>query len=111
MRPLPRRSRALVRSGPFAQTGRRHLRRSEEIPMDINRFTEKAQEALAGAQRLAVRLGNQQVDVEHVLLAMLDQEQGLAPAILTKSDLSVDALKVRVQRELERLPKVSVTTG
>ena len=70
--------------------------------MDINRFTEKAQEALAAAQRLATRLGQQQVDVEHLLLALLDQEQGLAPAILSKSDISVDALKVRVQRELER---------
>jgi len=33
--------------------------------MDLNRFTEKAQEALAGSQQLAVRLGHQQVDVEH----------------------------------------------
>src|SRR5437899_888938 len=79
--------------------------------MDINRFTEKAQEALAGAQRLATRLGQPQVDVEHLLLALLDQEQGLAPAILSKGDLSVDALKVRVHRELERLPRVSGPSG
>jgi ATP-dependent Clp protease ATP-binding subunit ClpB len=79
--------------------------------MDINRFTEKAQEALAGAQRLATRLGQQQVDVEHLLLALLDEEQGLAPAILTKADVSVDALKLRVHRELERLPRVSGPSG
>jgi ATP-dependent Clp protease ATP-binding subunit ClpB len=79
--------------------------------MDINRFTEKAQESLAGAQRLASRLGQQQVDVEHLLLALLDQEQGLAPAILSKANVSVDALKVRVQRELERLPRVSGPSG
>jgi ATP-dependent Clp protease ATP-binding subunit ClpB len=79
--------------------------------MDINRFTEKAQESLAAAQRLATRLGQQQVDVEHLLLAMLDQEQGLAPAILSKSDISVDALKVRLHRELERLPRVSGPSG
>lgn len=79
--------------------------------MDINRFTERAQEALAGAQRLANRLGQQQVDVEHLLLALLDQDQGLAPAILSKADISVDALKVRVQRELERLPRVSGPSG
>ncbi|HLJ92452.1 MAG TPA: Clp protease N-terminal domain-containing protein, partial [Gemmataceae bacterium] len=72
--------------------------------MDINRFTEKAQDALAGAQRLATRLSQPQVDVEHLLLALLDQEQGLAPAILSKADSSVDALKVRVHRELERQP-------
>ena len=50
--------------------------------MDMNRFTEKAQEAIAGAQRIATRLSNQQVDVEHLLLSLLDQENGLAPAIL-----------------------------
>jgi ATP-dependent Clp protease ATP-binding subunit ClpB len=79
--------------------------------MDINRFTEKAQEALAGAQRLAMRFSHQQVDVEHVLLSLLDEEQGLAPAILNKADVSVDALKVKVQRELERLPRVSGASG
>jgi ATP-dependent Clp protease ATP-binding subunit ClpB len=75
--------------------------------MDINRFTEKTQEALAGAQRLATRLGQPQVDVEHLLLSLLDEEQGLAPAIFNKMDISVDALKLRLQRELERLPRVS----
>jgi ATP-dependent Clp protease ATP-binding subunit ClpB len=75
--------------------------------MDINRFTVKAQGALRDAQALAVRLGHQQIDVEHVLLALLDQENGLAPAILGKADISADALKIRVHRDLERLPKVS----
>src|SRR5262245_59441550 len=75
--------------------------------MDINRFTEKAQGALRDAQALAVRLGHQQIDVEHVLMALLDQENGLAPAILSKADISVDALKIRVHRDLERLPRVS----
>ncbi len=79
--------------------------------MDINRFTEKAQEALAGAQRLATRLGQQQVDVGHLLLAMLDQEQGLASAILNKAEVAVDALKIRIHRELERLPRVSGVSG
>jgi ATP-dependent Clp protease ATP-binding subunit ClpB len=79
--------------------------------MDINRFTEKAQEALTGAQRLAARFGQQQVDVEHLLLAMLDQDQGLAPAVLSKADIPVEALKLRVQREVERLPRVSGASG
>jgi len=79
--------------------------------MDLNRFTEKAQEALAGAQRLATRFGQQQVDVEHLLLSMLDQEQGLTPAILAKADVGVEALKLRVQREVERLPRVSGASG
>lgn len=79
--------------------------------MDINRFTEKAQEALQGAHRLATRFGNQQVDVEHLLLAMLDQEQGLTPAILEKAGVAVEPLKLRVQRELEKLPRVTGAGG
>jgi ATP-dependent Clp protease ATP-binding subunit ClpB len=75
--------------------------------MDMNRFTEKAQSALQSAQALAVRMGQQQIDVEHVLLALFDQEHGLAPAILGKADVSADAMKIRVHRDLERLPKVS----
>jgi ATP-dependent Clp protease ATP-binding subunit ClpB len=74
-------------------------------------LTEKAQEALSSAQRIATRLNNQQLDVEHLLLALLDQERGLAPSILNKADISVDALKIRVQRELERLPKVTGPSG
>ncbi len=79
--------------------------------MDMNRLTEKAQDALGSAQRIATRLGNQQVDVDHVLLALLEQEQGLAPAILGKAGLSVANLKQRVERDLERLPKVSGPSG
>src|SRR5947209_6958925 len=79
--------------------------------MDPNRLTEKAQEALRNAQSTAVRMGHQQIDVEHLLLALLDQEQGLVPAILNKADVSPEALKIRVQRELERLPRVSGQGG
>ncbi|HEV3080030.1 MAG TPA: ATP-dependent chaperone ClpB [Gemmataceae bacterium] len=79
--------------------------------MDFNRFTEKAQEALAESQRLATRLGHQQVEAEHLLLAMLDQDQGLAPAILNKAQVPVDAVKLRIHRELERLPRVSGPSG
>ncbi|MBL8798271.1 MAG: ATP-dependent chaperone ClpB [Planctomycetia bacterium] len=75
--------------------------------MDSNRFTEKVQEALQGAQQFAVRFGQQQVDLEHLLLALLDQEGGLAPAILQKAEVPLDALKLRLHRELEKMPRVS----
>src|SRR6516162_8285195 len=75
--------------------------------MDQNRFTEKSQEALSAAHRLAGKLNHQQMDVEHLLLALLDQERGLATSILNKAEVPVDALKLRVQRDLERLPRVS----
>jgi ATP-dependent Clp protease ATP-binding subunit ClpB len=79
--------------------------------MDINRLTEKAQEALQSAHKLATRFSNQQVDVEHLLLALLDQENGLASAILGKAQVPVDALKLRVQRDVEKLPRVSGPGG
>jgi ATP-dependent Clp protease ATP-binding subunit ClpB len=79
--------------------------------MDINRFTEKAREALQGAQKLAVRMNHQQIDDEHLLLAMLDQEGGLTPAILKKAGVAPEALTIRLQRELEKLPRVSGASG
>jgi len=79
--------------------------------MDLNRLTEKAQQAVLAAKNFAVRMNNQQIDVEHLLLALLDQDQGLVPAILAKADVSVDGLKIRVQQELERLPRVSGQSG
>jgi ATP-dependent Clp protease ATP-binding subunit ClpB len=75
--------------------------------MDLNRFTEKAQQALAGSQKLAARMNHQQIEPEHLLLSLLDQEKGLAAAILTKAGVSVDAITVKVQREVEKLPKVT----
>ena len=75
--------------------------------MDFNRFTEKIQEAIRSAQSLAVRYGNQQIDVEHLMSALLDQEGGLAPSILNKADVNVDALRRRIIQEIEKVPKVA----
>src|SRR5262245_19720264 len=79
--------------------------------MDINRFTEKAREALQAAQSLAVRMSHQQIDVEHLLMALLDQEGGLTPAILKKAGVAPEALTIRLQRELEKLPRVTGAGG
>jgi ATP-dependent Clp protease ATP-binding subunit ClpB len=79
--------------------------------MDINRFTEKAQEALMSAQRLAQRGGQTQVEVEHLLLALLEQEPGLANSILRKAEVNVEGLKRRVEQEIGRLPRVSGPSG
>ena len=75
--------------------------------MDFNRFTEKLQEAVRAAQAKAVRYGNQQIDVEHLLSALLEQEGGLASSILTRAGVNVEALASEADGELERLPKVS----
>ena len=79
--------------------------------MDMNQFTEKAQQALAGAQKLAARFNHQQIDVEHALLSLLDQEKGLTPAILEKAGVSADAVTIKIQRELEKQPKVTGTNA
>src|SRR5262252_723829 len=79
--------------------------------MDFNRFTEKLQDAVRTAQSIAQTHGNQQLDTEHLLLALLDQDGGLARSILNKADIKVDALRARVSQEIDRLPKVSGPSG
>ncbi|MCS6885674.1 MAG: ATP-dependent chaperone ClpB [Acidobacteriota bacterium] len=79
--------------------------------MDINRFTEKVQEALHGAQSRAARNNHQQVDVEHVLLALLEQERGLARSILNKADFNIEGIKRRLEQELNKLPRVTGPSG
>jgi ATP-dependent Clp protease ATP-binding subunit ClpB len=75
--------------------------------MDFNRLTEKSQEVIHLAQSAALKYGNQQVDVEHLLLAMLEQAGGLAPSILLRADVKIEALHKRLLAEIEKLPKVS----
>jgi ATP-dependent Clp protease ATP-binding subunit ClpB len=79
--------------------------------MDINRFTEKLQEAVRTAQSMAIRYGHQQIDVEHLLAALLEQENGLAPSILAKAGLNAETLARRLEAELDRMPKVSGPSG
>ncbi len=88
----------------------RRILHQNEI-MDINRFTEKAQEAIRSAQGHAVRYGHQQIDVEHLLIALLEQENGLTSSILAKTGIAVESLSRRIGAELERLPKVSGPSG
>ena len=75
--------------------------------MDQNRFTEKSLAALQAANQLALKFNHQQMDVEHVLLALLDQDHGLAAAILNKAEVALDAVKIKLQREIEKLPRVT----
>ncbi|MBA2340849.1 MAG: ATP-dependent chaperone ClpB [Pyrinomonadaceae bacterium] len=79
--------------------------------MDINRLTEKLQEALRAAQSDAVRRSHQQIDVEHLLLAMLQQEGGLARSIFERAGVDTETVKRRIEAELARLPQVTSSTG
>ncbi len=75
--------------------------------MDLNKFTEKAAEAIQESVKLAQKSGQQQVEPEHLLLSLLNQETGLTGAILGKAGVAVDALQRRAQQDVDRLPKMS----
>ena len=75
--------------------------------MDLNRFTHKSQEALQAAQGIAARHNHQEVDVEHLLVALTEQEDGLVPRILTRSGADVAAVSRWLEAELAKRPRVS----
>lgn len=75
--------------------------------MDLSKFTEKSQAALVEAQNIATRNQHQAVDVEHLLLALLEQEGGLVPRLFEKARVAPDLLRSKLEAELQRLPRVS----
>ena len=75
--------------------------------MDPNRLTQKCQDAAHEAQSTAVRLGHQEVDDEHLLLALCRQEGGLVPRLLSKMEVVIDPFCQAVEDELARRPSVS----
>ncbi|MGW4527400.1 ATP-dependent chaperone ClpB [Amycolatopsis sp. NPDC004378] len=75
--------------------------------MDMSKLTQKSQEALQEAQSVAGRLGHTETDGEHLLLALIDQPEGLVPRLLAQTGADVDALRAAVEAELGRRPKVT----
>jgi len=75
--------------------------------MDANRLTQKSQEALSEAQTKAVRFGHVEIDVEHLLAALLEQEEGLIPRLFTKMDVPLEPFKAEVEKELGKRARVS----
>src|SRR4030095_15570948 len=73
----------------------------------MNRLTQKSQEALHDAQTKALRLGHTEVDGEHLLLALLDQPEGLAPRLLAGAGAATDSLRTAVEEGLGRRPRVT----
>ncbi len=76
--------------------------------MEPDRLTQKSQEALHDAQTKALRLGHVEVDGEHLLLALIDQADGLVPRLLSQVGADVPGLRRSVEAELARRPR---TTG
>ncbi|RLB62685.1 MAG: type VI secretion system ATPase TssH, partial [Deltaproteobacteria bacterium] len=77
--------------------------------MDMNKFTQKAQEAMMEAQNLALRRNHQQVDAEHLMMALLRQENGLIPKVIEKVGVVPGALEKEVDKRLDAIPAVSGT--
>ena len=75
--------------------------------MRIGRFTEKAQEAIQGAAELAREHGQQAVEPEHLLLALISQEGGVGRPQLERAGVSIQALQPALVSAIERMPKVS----
>ena len=75
--------------------------------MRMDKLTIKAQEAVQQAQQLAVQQQNTQIDLEHLLAALLSQSEGLTGPILQKLGVNVGLLQQQVQAEISKFPKVS----
>ncbi len=75
--------------------------------MDFNRFTEKLQEGMRSAQGIASKRGQQQIDVEHLLLALLGQDGGLTQSLFAKAEVDRALVHQKLVEELDKLPRVS----
>jgi ATP-dependent Clp protease ATP-binding subunit ClpB len=81
--------------------------KEDGMSFNTNRWTEKSQEAIVAAQNLAERNGNSQIEPEHLLLALLDQGDGVVPQVLTRLELAVGRLKQLVTAEINKLPRIT----
>ncbi|VGO16611.1 Chaperone protein ClpB [Pontiella desulfatans] len=78
--------------------------------MDMNKTTQKVQEALQQAQVKALRYGHREVDAEHVLFALMEQEGGLVPRLIESMGASVPVVTAQLEQELEKRPSVQGAT-
>ena len=74
--------------------------------IDLNKTTQKVQEALQSAQAHALRLGHAEIDGEHLILALCEQQDGLAPRLLQKLNISVEEVVGGLRRDLDARPRV-----
>ncbi len=75
--------------------------------MDFEKFTNQAKETIAQSQQILRRYSHNQLDVEHILLAMLEQEKGVPRRMLEQSGVQIAPLVSRIERELGSRPQVS----
>ena len=75
--------------------------------MNMNQFTQKSLAAIQGAQDLAREYGNQQIEQEHLLLALVSDGEGFIPQLLTAMGMTVPSFQAAAASLVEKLPKVS----
>ncbi|MBQ3567432.1 MAG: ATP-dependent chaperone ClpB [Anaerotignum sp.] len=75
--------------------------------MNMQKFTQKSLEAIQNAQASAIEYGNPMLDQQHLLLALLQQEDGLIPQLLQKMNVNVNGLTQAVEKEVKKMPRVS----
>ena len=78
--------------------------------MNFNKFTIKSQEAVQNAQEIASSYGNQSIEPEHLLAALVQDSQGIVIPILQKLGANVNYVKIKVNEVVEKLPKVQGTS-
>ncbi len=81
------------------------------MQIDFNRFTEMSARAVQEAQSEALKRGHQQIDVWHLLYALISQKEGIVSPVLEKIPTQPSAMELAAARELERLPSVSGGSG
>ena len=74
--------------------------------MNLNNYTQKSLEAVQSARELAVQNGHQQLEQVHLLLALLQQEDGLAPQLFRRMEVTVESLEAAAKAELRKIPSV-----
>lgn len=75
--------------------------------MNLDKYTQKSQEAILQAQHIAKDYSHQTIEPAHLLLALMTQEDGMVPVIVNKVAGSPQALRMEIQHDLERRPKIS----
>lgn len=75
--------------------------------MNMDKITQGSRDAMVSAQNLAIDMGHQQLDVEHLAYALLEQDDGLVPKLLKSAGVDVGAVKADLLAELEKIAKVS----
>jgi ATP-dependent Clp protease ATP-binding subunit ClpB len=100
-----------VRSSFVQSSSHRSVVNPNAMAINPNKLTVKTQEALQAATEIASNYGNNQIEPDHLLAALLQDPEGVATSVLRKVGANIDQLRVRITGALEKLPKVSGLGG